>query len=420
MTTEWNDCFLHDRDRMRHDDAVALLRARLDCVVGEETVALSCAEGRVLANDVRTPHAIPLHTNAAVDGYAYRHPSGEAPLPVTQTVRAGDLDPAPLAAGSVARIFTGAPMPPDADTVAMQEDCTLTDGRVQLPPLRQGANRRLAGEDAHAESVIVRAGTRLTAAHVAALASAGQDRVEVRRRLRLALFSNGDELVAPGGASLRVGQVYDANRPMLAALLQALPVTVTTDAHLADDAAGVRDVLRQAAATSDVIVTSGGASRGDEDHMGSALDALGKRHLWQLAVKPGRPMLFGQIDRAGAPPALFFGLPGNPVAAFVCFALYVRPALLRLAGATWHEPMRFAVAAGFELKSKKTDRREFLRGWLETGENGLPVAQRFGRDGSGLISSLTAATGLIELPEECASVSRGEAVRFLPFTGLLG
>ena len=232
------------------------------------------------------------------------------------------------------------------------------------------------------------------------------------RKLRVALMSTGDELVRPQDASMiAVGQVFDSNHAMLDALCRTLPVAVSDLGIVRDEAGRVRQALSDAALHHDLILTTGGASRGDEDHMVRSLDELGKRHLWQIAIKPGRPMTFGQIGSC-----VFLGLPGNPVAAFVCFLLYAIPVIRLLAGGTYRPPLRFRIPANFEIARKKTDRREFLRGWVEQDAKGNQIACKFPRDGSGLISGLRQAGGLIELPEELDHVSPGDPVDFIPFS----
>lgn len=413
-----DDCFLHDRDRLSHAETLALLQQRLGPIVSIERVDLATASGRVLAEDIRAPHPVPLHTNAAVDGYAFAHLDlcGDL-MPVRQTIPAGTLDPSPLASGTAARIFTGAPMPKGADTVAMQEDCRLVGEAVLLPArLKSGANCRKAGEDRQTGDGVVDEGTILNPTHIAALASIGAAEISVFRRLKVALISSGDEVRQVGrhDASLHPGEVWDANTPMLRALLHALPFEIVSAVHLDDSRQAVEAGLRTASEEADFILSTGGASLGAEDHMLSALDALGKRHAWQIAVKPGRPMMFGHIRRQNGGSCVFVGLPGNPVAAFVCFVLYARQAALRLAGAKWQLPTRFPLPAGFGIATKKPDRREFLRGWTQM-RNGQPCALRFPRDGSGLISSLSSASGLIEIPEETTTLNEGETVDFLPF-----
>ncbi len=420
-----DDCFLHDKDRLRHDEALTLLRDRLGCVVETEKVTLSDGFGRVLADNVQAPHAVPLHTNSAVDGYAFAHASLAASppqansLPISQRIAAGDLAPPMLAAGTAARIFTGATMPEAADTVAMQEDCTEQNGHV-VPPrgLKAGANCRKAGEDLMPGDVVATAGTRLRAADLAALTSIGCRELRVYKRLRIALFSNGNEMRRPQGADeeLRPGEVYDANVPLITALAAQMPIDITDCGIIRDDEQAALSAIGEASGQFDAIVATGGASRGTEDHMLATLDSLGKRHLWQLAVKPGRPMMFGQIPRKGQnEDCIFFGLPGNPVAAMVCFLLYTRPALLQLAGCNWSTPHSFQAPADFEIATKKADRREFSRGILATDSHGTTIVRKFERDGSGLISSLRLADGLINIPEEVTQVARGDMVTFLPF-----
>lgn len=408
-----NDCFLTDKDRLTHEECLSILTGRLSAVTGVEELPLAQTSGRWLAADIIAPRNVPLHDNSAVDGYAFAAPaSGE--LPVITRITAGDLGSHRLAPGQAARIFTGAPMPAGADTVAMQEDCKISDdgGTVTIPAgLKPGANARRAGEDVAANSAVLHRAARLRPQDMAALASFGLPKIAVRTPIRIAILSNGDELLEPG-APIAPGQVYDSNRSMLHALAATLPCTVTDLGILPDDSALIEATLAEVAKTHDVILTSGGASRGDEDHIINAIDTLGTRHLWQIAVKPGRPMSFGQIEDC-----VFLGLPGNPVAAFVCFLLYVRPALTILGGGTYSEPVRFPVAAGFDVPNKKPGRREFWRGWLEMGADGRPVAHKFARDGSGLISGLRMATGLIEITEATTSVAKGDLISFLPFTG---
>jgi len=417
-----DDCFVHDRERLRHDDVVALLRERLHPVVGSSEATLNEALGLVLAADCLAPRPIPAHDNAAVDGYAVNHAdlsgSSATTLPIGGRLAASvQADYPAHRAGKATRIFTGAVMPDGADTVVMQEDCEVTLGEtgepvhVTIPPtLKPGANRRRAGEDVGQGELLLKAGDILRAQDLARLASAGMAHLRLFGRLKLAIVSTGDELRAPDSADLPPGAIYDANQPMLKGLASALPVEARALGILPDRLGAVEDALADAARTHDVIVTSGGASKGEEDHLRSALEKLGHCHLWQLAIKPGRPMMMGQI---GDTPV--FGLPGNPVAVFVCWLLYVYPSLLRLAGAEWREPEKIMLPAGFSIPQKKQDRREFYRGWLET-VNGQTVLKKFERDGSGLIAGLQAASGLIEVPEEVERIDEGDRLAFWPFS----
>jgi len=413
-----DDCFLHDKDRLRHDEALAILRDRLVTVTGTEDVPLADALGRVIAAGVTAPRQVPAADNSAVDGYAFAHADYEATggfFPLSARIAAGHPSGSELQVASAARIFTGALMPGRADTVAMQEDCEThsQDGQdfVIIPPgLKPGANRRKAGEDLQQGAAIVEPGTILRPQEIGAIASTGAGAATCFEPLRVAVLSTGDEILKAGDP-FRPGGVYDSNRPLLAALLATLPVEVTDLGILPDSADTVRAALTDAAATHHAVLTTGGASRGEEDHVVATLGDLGQRHMWQLAIKPGRPMTFGQIGDC-----VVLGLPGNPVAAFVCFVLYVRQALLALSGATWREPRRLVLKADFEIASKKPDRREFLRGLLVEDEAGIRRVAKYPRDGSGLITSLREADGLIEIPEDATSLAKGDSVRFLPFS----
>lgn len=413
-----DDCFVSDRDRLRHAEALAILRERLAPVVASESVGLAEALNRILAEDAVAGRNVPAHTNAAVDGYAfaaadYSRQTG-ATFAVVGRAAAGHPHRGAPGKATAVRIFTGAVMPEGHDSVAMQEDVEerLEAGRlsVSIPGgLKRNANVRAAGEDVKAGETVLSAGSVLRPQDLAALASLGMAEVCCFQRLRVATVATGDEIVRPG-SRLEPGQVYDANTPMLRGLIAAAGAEAEDLGIWPDDAAGVRRRLAEAARGSNVIITSGGASRGEEDHMVAALDALGKRHLWQLAIKPGRPMTFGQIGDC-----LIVGLPGNPVAVFVCFLIYVWPMLRRLSGAPWPEPRRWLLPADFAFPDRKLGRREFWRGSLVPGPHGLSVA-KFPRDGSGLIAGLRVADGLIEIPEEVPEVRPGDPVAFLPFS----
>ncbi len=422
-----DDCFAHDKKRLRHDAALAILKERVAPVVGRERVPLSEAAGRVLAAAAAAPRPVPAHTNAAVDGFSFAAADYDAAsgseLPVEGRAAAGHpLERKPAACVAV-RIFTGAVVPEGHDTVVMQEDVRFGAvggrDRVAIPAgLKCGANVRKAGEDVKAGEVVLEAGVVLRPQDLAALASLGFAEVDCFRRLKVGVVSTGDEVMraGAGGAPLDAGQVFDANAPMLRPLVASAGGVATDLGVLPDNLKEVKARLAQAAHELDVIITSGGASRGEEDHVVAALDALGKRHLWQLAIKPGRPMSFGQIGDT-----VVVGLPGNPVAVFVCFLLYVWPLLRRMGGAAWPEPRRYRLPALFAFPDRKVGRREFWRGRLEETPQGLAV-DKFARDGSGLISGLRAADGLIDIPEEVAEVKPGDPVAFIPFSefGILG
>jgi len=429
MATLLDDCFRPGSKRLLHAEALSILKSRTRTTAPTERVAIAQVCGRVAAAALHAPRPIPAHTNAAVDGYAfaYRDYAQERGAELLLAGRAAAGHPAEhrLQPGQCVRIFTGAVMPEGCDTVVMQEDVRLSGAQVHVPPgLKPGANRRLAGEDVPAGHELFAPGTRLRPQDVAALAAAGFAEVECHQRLEVAVISTGDEVVAPGGA-LRPGQVYDANAPMLTGLIEAGGARVHPCGIWPDDPGLIRSRLTELAGSHSVIISSGGASMGEEDHMVRALASLGTCHLWQLAIKPGRPMAFGQIatgSGAAARTCVFVGLPGNPVAVFVCFLMYVRPLLAALGGQRWPEPRRYQLPAAFAFKGRKPGRREFWRGLLREGPDGQLLVDKFARDGSGLISGLRAADGLIEIAEERGDIRVGEPVDFIPFSefGIIG
>jgi molybdopterin molybdotransferase len=413
-----DDCFVLDKDRLPHHEAIAILKARVRPVVSVEEVPLADATSRFLAEAILSPRPIPAHDNAAVDGYAFAHSSygkdAGARFKIAGQASAGHPLPSVPSLDHAVRIFTGAVMPQGLDTVAMQEDVVVEseadDRWVLVPPgLKQGANRRLAGEDSRAGATLVEVGARLRPQDVASAAATGLVRLRCYARLKVAIASTGDEILRPG-ESFAPGKVYDANASMLEGLAKAAGAEVIDLGVLPDEAGRVRAALSEASQAYDVIIISGGASQGAEDHVVRSIDALGKRYLWQIAIKPGRPMSFGQIGNC-----VVLGLPGNPVAVFVCFLIYVRPVLTRLAGGLWPEPVRFPLPAAFRQK-KKFGRREFWRAKLTSADEGRLQVSKFPRDGSGLISSLRDSDGLIEVPEDVEEVRVGETVNFIPFS----
>ncbi|MEQ8585521.1 MAG: molybdopterin molybdotransferase MoeA [Thalassobaculaceae bacterium] len=414
MTRLPDDCFAADEKPLSVETALDRLRDRLHPVTGIETVPLDSALDRVLAEDVVSPIDVPPHDNAAVDGYALRagdlRPEG-TDLPVAERVAAGHPLDTPLPAGSAVRIFTGAAMPAGLDTVVMQEDCIESGGRVSLPSgVRPQGNVRRRGEDVRRDAVTLAGGRRLGPGDLGLAASIGRTTLAVRSRLRVALASTGDEVTEPGTA-LRAGGVFDANRHTVKALLARLGCAVTDLGIIADDPAAIARALRDAAGDHHVVVTSGGVSAGEEDHVRAAVAAHGRIDAWRLSVKPGRPVALGVIDGAA-----FIGLPGNPVAAVVAFITLARPILLSLAGATPTAPARYPVTAGFD-HAKKPGRREFLRVRLDGGMP--PVALKAGPDGSGILSALAAADGLIDLAADSAGLAEGETADYLPFSEVM-
>lgn len=414
MTQLSDDCFAFGGPLMAAADALALLRSRLSPVVEPETVPLAAAAGRVLAENVTAPRAVPPHDNAAVDGYAVAHDDlragDETRLAVSGRVTAGHPLGRAARRGEAVRIFTGAPMPDGTDTVLMQEDCRIDGDSVIIPPgIKRGANRRFAGEDVKPGSIILSAGRRLRPQDVGLAASVGRTALTVYRRPRVALFSTGDEVREPG-TPLPDGCIYDANRYALAGLIAELGCEVHDLGILEDRIETIRDALAGAAATHDAIMTSGGASTGEEDHVRAAVAALGSIHFWRLAIRPGRPIALGQVARTP-----FIGLPGNPVAVMVTFMRFARPALLLLSGCTDIEPTVFRVRADFAYR-KKLGRREWLRASLFTASDGTLSARKFPHDGAGILTSMVESDGLVELSEELTRLEPGTMVDFLPFS----
>ncbi len=390
------------------DVALARLRGRLGPVTEAEAVALWAAQGRVLAEPVLALRDSPPAANAAVDGYAYAWSgAGAVDLALADgRAAAGHVWTGRLAPGTALRILTGAEIPEGADSVALEEACVVEGGRLRFTaPGRAGENRRPAGEDARAGETVLEAGRRLGPGEIARAASVGMGRLTVRRRLRVALLSTGDELALPGEDPARAG-VFDANRPMLSACLAGFGHE-TLDLGLARDAEGaVRRALDLGAETADAILTTGGASAGDEDHLSRLLNAEGQMETWRVAMKPGRPLAIGAWR--GVP---VFALPGNPVAAFVCALVFARPALGVLAGAVWAEPRGVALPAGF-AKRKKAGRREYLRARIDAEGR----AEVYPSEGSGLVGGLAWASGLVELPDRALEITPGDPVRYLPFS----
>ena len=413
-----DDCFAQGGRLMRVAEAQALLERVLVPLSESETVPLHGALGRVLLEDVVAAADVPPRDNSAVDGYAVYFedldPEAETVLPVTGRAAAGHPLGRPAARGEAVRIFTGALMPDGPDTVMMQEDCRLEgakgDERVVIAPgIKRGANRRRRGEDIAAGATVLRSGQRLRAQDLGQAAATGRRALLVAKPLRVALLSSGDELREPG-AALEPGCIYDSNRFTVHGLLAGLGCAVTDLGILKDEAETVRAALARAAEGHDLIVTSGGVSVGEEDHVKQAVEALGRLHLWRLAIKPGRPLALGQV---GAVP--FVGLPGNPVAVMVTFVTMVRPMILRLMGGAAPPPHSFKVCAGFAHKKKK-ERREWLRVRLEADGPGAWRARKFPREGAGILSSLVEADGLVELPEDLTRLAPGTMVDFVPFS----
>src|SRR5580698_2788809 len=419
-----DDCFAFDGPLLPVADAERLIGERVTPVSGHEAVPLRDAVGRVLAEDVIAPVSVPPFDNSAVDGYAVRaedlRPGGEMRMQIVDRVAAGHDATHALGAGEAIRIFTGAPMPDGADTVFMQEDCRVEGSAVIVPPgLQPGANRRLAGEDIRAGTVALPAGRRLAVQHVALAAALGLTALSVRRHVRVALFSTGDEIVEPG-TKLPRAALYDSNRYLLSGLIARMGAAITDLGILSDDPKELAQALKAAAEDHDLVLTSGGVSTGEADYVRSTIESIGKIVFWRVAIKPGRPVAMGVIPALKpGDSAAFVGLPGNPVAVFVTFVRVVRPLLLRLSGALPEPLVAMPARAAFSYKKRK-GRREYVRVALRQAADGAVEAFKHPQDGAGVLTSLTETDGLAELPEDVTTIEPGSMIGFLSYASLVG
>lgn len=406
-----NDCFAMPQGVAwtQVDDALDRLRSILHPVTQIEGTPLAAALGRVLAADVTAQRANPPHANSAVDGYGFAHAatgSGVCQLPLAPgRAAAGQPFAGTVPHGQAVRILTGAILPQGVDTVVLEEDCAISPTAVAFDgPLKPRANTRSKGEDLLQGAPALAKGHKLRAPDLALLAATGTTTVQTYRRLRVGVLSTGDEIVS---SNAEPHQIYDANRPMLLALAAGWGFDAVDLGHACDDPAAIRNHLNRGAKTTDVILTSGGASAGDEDHVSHLLGSEGHLSSWRIAMKPGRPLALAVWQ--GTP---ILGLPGNPVAALTCALIFGRPTLFALAGAGWQTPQRFTLPAAFS-KSKKAGRREYLRARLNADGH----AEVFASEGSGRISGLSWATGLVELPDGAAEIAPGTLVHYLPYSG---
>jgi molybdopterin molybdotransferase len=362
--------------------------------------------GAVLATDIQSQIDVPLGDNSAMDGYALRAEEAGGSLPVSQRITAGCIG-TELAGGTAARIFTGAEIPPGANAVVMQENCTEVEGEVTVRgPVTPGQNIRPKGQDIGAGQTVLSAGRVLQPQDIGLLASVGMDSVPVFHPLRVAILSTGDELIEPGRGPLQGGQLYNSNRFTLAAMLHKMGIEVVDCGIIADDAAATGEALQDAAAKADCVITSGGVSVGEEDHVKGQVERLGHLELWKLAIKPGKPLAFGQIG--GTP---FFGLPGNPSSVFVTFCIVARPFLRKLQGVVEEQLPPLFASADFR-RDKAESRQEYLRVTLSESSQGL-IARAFGNQSSGVLSSLSRSNALAVIPVGTV-VKPGDKVEVIP------
>ena len=392
------------------EQAIDKILSQATAVEQSETVDILDALNRVLAEDLHSSIDVPGYDNSAMDGYAVHSEDCQVTgieLAVTQRIPAGQVG-TKLEQGSAARIFTGAPVPEGADAVVMQEKCEANENRVIINAVvKAGANVRRAGEDIAKDSVVLKAGKRLRAQELGLLASVGLAELKVKRKLKVATFFTGDELVAPG-QPLASGQIYNSNRYTLRGLLQAMDCEVFDLGIVPDTLEATLNVLQQAAAEADLVITSGGVSVGEEDYVRIALEKLGELSMWRIAMKPGKPVAFGKVDKA-----MFMGLPGNPVAVFVTFLVFARALILKMQGADNVRLKSVSVIADFDWPEIK--RQEYLRVRLLQKDN-HSLVQLYPQQGSGVLSSTSWADGLVEVLVGKA-IKKGDRVSYLPFEG---
>ena len=410
-----DNCFSQVEDLMSMAQALEILRQRIAIVTKDrlDQLPLAQATGRILSQNLVSAIDGPPHDNSAVDGYALRHgdlsQTTETALSVEGRSAAGHPHFGEVLPGQCIRIFTGAVMPTGTDSVVMQEDVVTSDNTIIIKSgLKFGANRRLQGEDTKAGDIALKQGQKLRPQDLGLAASIGHSELKVYRPLRVGVFSTGDELAEPGNR-LSDGAVFDANRQILISLIMSLGAEVSDLGILPDEATAVRKGLSKAAEHHDLLLTSGGVSVGSEDHVRDAVETLGHLHFWRLAIKPGRPIALGQIGDTA-----FVGLPGNPVAAMVCFIKFTRPLILGLSGSIEKEPIFYPVTADFNYE-KKAGRREWLRARLEQEPGRPPIAILFQPQGSGIINSLVQSDGLVEIAEDVTRITAGQTIDFLPF-----
>ncbi len=393
-------------------EALARVLAQASPCQAVMEVALIDALGAVLAEDVSADIAVPGDDNSAMDGYALRAAEAEAPLQVSQRIAAGSSAGAFLQAGTAARIFTGAPIPPGADAVVMQENCEERDGVLAVSgPVVAGQNIRPRGQDIAAGSTVLVRGRVLRPQDMGLLASIGRATARVYRPLRVAVLSTGDELLEPGSAGLERGQLYNSNRYTLAGLVRTLGMTFVDGGIVPDDPDATAQALTDAAAAADCVITSGGVSVGEEDHVKAQVERLGQLDLWKLAIKPGKPLAFGRIGNTP-----FIGLPGNPTSVFVTFCLIARPFLLQLQGVSEPAPARLYARAMFVV-GKPGGRQEYLR--VTLGNDGTELqANLFANQSSGVLSSVSHSNALAVIPPG-TRVEVGDLLEVIPLDALV-
>jgi len=397
------------------DEALDVLLGYASPVNGTETVGLTAALNRIMANDLKSAINVPPAANSAMDGYAICYAdvnhSALTTLKVTQRIAAGETGWA-LASGEAARIFTGAPIPANSDTVIMQEQVEADETSMTFTvPVTQGQNVRLAAEDIAENQLILKKGEQLRAQELGLAASIGQGQLNVTRRIKVGIFFTGDELVEPG-QPLAAGKIYDSNRYTLSGLLQSLGCEIVDLGIVGDTLEQTKAAILKASENTDLVITSGGVSVGEEDYVRIALEQLGQMHMWRLKIKPGKPLAFGQVNNTS-----FIGLPGNPVSVFATFCLFVSPFIKKLQGRTRISPERSSATALFDWP-RPDSRREFVRARLSRNDEFEPQAELYPNQGSGVLMSTSWADGFVDITEG-QTIQQGDRVKYLSFAEML-
>ena len=421
-----NDCFSQPAKMLTLNEALARFSENIVSVCKAEDVKLACAEGRIIFADVISSIDVPPHNNSAVDGFVVYHGdlnvSGSTTLPIRGRVVAGGTFIGKPERGQAIQIFTGAPIPQKTkvlspDTIFMIEDVAVVGDKITLPEgQKKGANIRMAGEDVKKGDIVINYGKRLRPQDIGMLAAIGHSTVSVRAPLKVAIFSTGDEICDPGEKS-HSAQIFDINRYSLMSLLKKLGCKVNDMGILPDDKDAIRESIRSASRNNDLLLTSGGVSMGEEDHVRTAINELGKLHFWKLLIKPGRPIALGHVNDEDREVPII-ALPGNPVAVMVTFLRIARPLVLLLSGSVDIHPNYFSIPSAFSV-TKKKGRREWLRVSLVRDKGNNLKVKKFPFDGSGILSSMVSSDGLVELSEDIVKVSEGDLVDFLPFSEVL-
>jgi len=410
-----NQCDTPEVPLLPYDEALVALTSRVTTLVGTTQKPLMQALGEILAETQQAGINVPPADNSAMDGYAFNtdaiNDNGDTVLPVSQRIAAGETG-ANLTTGTAARIFTGAPIPPGANAVIMQEQVALEDGHIHFQrDLQPGNNIRPKGNDIQSGDTILQKGCRLRAQDIGLAASVGLQNLPVYEKLRVGMFFTGDELVEPG-QPLAAGKIYDSNRYTLYGLLKSLGCEIVDLGLVGDTLEATKAAMLEASTKADLVVTCGGVSVGEEDHVRIAIETLGDLFLWRLRIKPGKPLAFGQINNTS-----FIGLPGNPVSVFATFCLFVSPLIKTLQGRQWQKPQGVAVKAAFDWP-KPDSRREFLRARLETDDHGEPAVSIYDNQDSGVLTSTVWGQGFVEIAEG-QTVRAGELVNYLSYSQFL-